>query len=295
LKLGDFSQWAQQHAEQSDTPVGGAAETSATARAIDVESGWFSLAHEAWPATDARGLQLDWRRLECKETQRILGPPSSEPVWVLVHGIGGVGPEWAEVQQSLSRQPARAVLQFRWRVTEPLGTLSQRLADGLERLLQCAPEGVLNVRVFAHSAGGIVASMAASLLAIPNRVPACQVEVVTVASPLAGLFERDRDEDPSAMFFGVLGSELRYREPSRGVSVTHIRTIAPGDIVMRPMPSGHRANDPRALVPTARVFTLAGDETHVGALLLVARHFGDGDLEDWLVQYQGLGEPFHGD
>jgi hypothetical protein len=265
-------------------PLPGSAERGRTAH----ELGWYALSVDALPESKETPLALDWSSPDCSVVRALISSGDG-PVWILVHGIGGVGPEWSEVHASLKRQPMRAVFHYRWLPNESMEDLVEALAVGIGRILQCAPEGPLTMRIFAHSAGGVLSAKAASRIAVPRRTPVPVVDVVTVASPMAGLFSRSISEDPSALFFNNLSTDMRYAVPARGVSVTHVRTLYPGDSVMVPAPDGHQANDPRALVPTARVFTLPLGTTHVGALVLVAQHFGDGDLEAFLAPLEGLG------
>jgi hypothetical protein len=250
--------------------------------------GWYALSLDALPETKAAPVHFGMREPDCAEVQKRLGTGGA-PVWVLVHGVGGLGHEWNEIQADLKRQPMRAVLQYRWLPSQSLESLASDMAAGLTRLLQCAPPGPMKLRVFAHSAGGVLSSTAAARVAVPRHEPPLEVEVMTVASPLGGLVSRERSDVHDSLFYDDLGTDLRYAPAARGVNVVHVRTVYPGDSVMAPAPDGHRANDPRALVPGARIFTLAEGVTHMGALSLVGAHIGAGDYDAWVQQYAGLG------
>src|SRR3954470_21499941 len=68
--------------------------------------GWYALSLEALPATKDTFLRLG-AQTDCAQLRGLMGEGGA-PVWVLVHGIGGMGPEWNDVQAELIHQPMRA-------------------------------------------------------------------------------------------------------------------------------------------------------------------------------------------
>ncbi|MBL8958195.1 MAG: hypothetical protein JNK82_45905 [Myxococcaceae bacterium] len=207
----------------------------------------------------------------------LLPGDSTKPVVVLVHGIGGEGPEMAASVPLLREWD---VFMFRWVPYEDRDEAAQRLADGVTRLSACAPERQL--LVLAHSAGGVVASHAASRVKLS---PEAKLDVWTVASPLAGTVRRAGNADgrAEAVLMLDLGSRIsRYPIAARGVSVKHLRTSAAADDIMQP--TGDLVpNDVKVGVPGAPQLDLPDNLTHGGALVWVVGQLVRGDAEVWLT------------
>jgi pimeloyl-ACP methyl ester carboxylesterase len=194
------------------------------------------------------------------------------PVVLLVPGIGGETENVTQVREELAGLSPSAMLSFHWSPFEESQSLVRRLTDGLTQLARCVPPG-RTVVVVAHSAGGVLASMAAGGVRL---APAGKREVVlvTVASPLAGAgYSSWRTRllpiKPFALTVG--GKVERYSAPPAGLRVVHVRTHAAADHVMRETESGHRPDDPRAIVPGAKLHELPEHVGHDDALLWAAR------------------------
>lgn len=206
--------------------------------------------------------------LAASDTCPALDGAAPGPVVVLLPGIGGDVSNVREVHDVLGELTPRAVLTFRWAAYEETATLLSRFSIGLNRLAACSEPGV-PVLVLAHSAGGVLASLAA------NRITAdARVVVVTVASPLGGVDRASPRADrlsyrPFALELGT--KLLRYPAPAKGVQFVHVRTHPEGDEVMTPAPSGHRPDDPRAVVPGALEHALPEHVSHEASLLLAAQ------------------------
>ncbi len=201
------------------------------------------------------------------------------------------GPAAHGMYRALAKLPVKAAFQFRWVPSQRMVDLLWALSTGITRILQCAEQEDLQLLVLAHSAGGVLASFAASRISVPATKARARIEVMTISSPLGGLVSRDRyAELDNPTYLEELGTSLEeYPTPALGVHVTHVRTLAPGDGVMTAAPDGHRPNNPKSLVPTARVVTLAADVSHTGALDVVAEHLAAGDFEAWSAPLEGLG------
>lgn len=198
---------------------------------------------------------------------------SARPVYVLIHGIAGPGAEWWPVIPTLSAGRPDGMFLFRWNVTQSRTEIVDALVTGINRIAACHPGHTI---VLAHSAGGVVISFAASHL----RVQA-EVDVFTVASPLAGagIHNRLEDEDGANRFMKDLGATKRgFPAAAANVLVTHLRTQFPGDPVMEPKFGQHPPNMHGVGVQGATEIDLPSTLNHDGALLYVARR---------LVKYKG--------
>lgn len=248
--------------------------------------GWF-VAAVATPGLDYEAryapLPLD-QEAPC---DRVAPGPASAPVWVLVHGVGGDGAEWVPVLDALGPTQTAGVYLYRWVPYDDLHAVGERFAAGVNRVLACRPDA--EVRVIAHSAGGVVASWGAAGLVVPDGA---RVELLTVASPLAGTRPRERNGDgrPEARIMLDLGSAITaYPAAPPRVSVAHLRTSPPppdapelGDSVMVPS-AGRLPNDPGVGVPGARQVDLPPELTHLGALAYVVERLVAGDPDGWLA------------
>jgi alpha-beta hydrolase superfamily lysophospholipase len=161
------------------------------------------------------------------------------------------------------------VVTFRWAPYERTGELVQRFSAGLNRLARCA-EPETSLLVLAHSAGGVIAALASGRL----EEAAATTTVVTVASPLAGLDRASVRADglSNKPFVVELGGRLSgYAAPRSAVRYLHLRTSPKTDPHMAPAASGHRPDDPRAVVPGAQDRLLPDHVGHDQALLWAAR------------------------
>jgi pimeloyl-ACP methyl ester carboxylesterase len=194
---------------------------------------------------------------------------------VLVPGITGDGREWWPALLQLGRTQPQGIFMFRWSAQKKRGALVDAFARGLERLASCMV-GTERIRVVAQSAGGVLASFAAGRMHLAQQAP--RVEVLTVASPLAGTgLQPDGAPDPEDRFIVELGGTYPpYPGPAQGVTVVHLRTQAPSDPVMRPSSSGHWPNDPQVGVRGARQVDLPQSLGHDEALAYVCARLGDG-------------------
>jgi len=206
----------------------------------------------------------------------VLFGDASKPLVVLVHGIGGEGPEMA---QSLPLLRGWDTFMLRWVPYDDRDEVAQRLAEGVTRLSGCAPGRQLVV--IAHSAGGVVASHAASRVKLG---PGSTLDVWTVASPLAGTVRRAGNPDgrAEAVLMLDLGSRMTwYPAAASGVSVKHLRTSAPADHIMKPV-GDLLPNDPKIGVPGAPQLELPEGLDHGGALVWVVGALTDGRAAAWL-------------
>ena len=191
------------------------------------------------------------------------------PVFIFVHGIGGIGSEWWAVVPTLEKMQPSAMFMFRWSATQTRDKILERLVTGINRITACSP-GVRLV-VLSHSAGGVLLSFAASRLTVDG---AKKLELLTCASPLAGIgFHSKIDNaDDDTRFFNDLGSTKDgFTAAAPNVFVTHYRTSYPGDQVMKPNVFGHSPNLRGIKVEGATEVDLPIELTHEGSLLYVAQ------------------------
>lgn len=208
-----------------------------------------------------------------------VGEDTSKPIVVLVHGIGGDGPEMEQVVPLVADWRPPAAFMLRWVPYDDRDEVAVRLAAGISRLAACAPQH--HLLVIAHSAGGVITSQAASRVVLGDRAP---IDVWTVASPLAGTVRRagNADGKAEATLMLDLGSRItQYPAAAPGVNVKHLRTSAPADHIM--VPSGDLLpNDPKVGVPGAPQLDLPADLTHEGALTYVVKQLVAGEASQWL-------------
>jgi hypothetical protein len=191
------------------------------------------------------------------------------PVYILVHGIRGPGPEWWPVVATLNANSPEGIFLFRWNVTQQRTEIIDSLVTGINRIAACHPAGL--PVVLAHSAGGVVASFAVSRLTIEQGQT---LDVFTVASPLsgAGLHNKEEDADGTNRFMKDLGAtKTGFAAAAPNVRVTHFRTQYPGDLVMEPKFGQHAPNQAGIGVTGATEIDLPDNLTHDGSLLFVAR------------------------
>ena len=202
--------------------------------------------------------------------------PMAGPVYVLIHGVGGDTDEWWKVIPTLQKTGAAAMLMFRWGMYEDRGPVVERLVTGLNRVQQCYPDAKPLV-VLAHSAGGVLVSFAVSRL----KVPAMPMQVLTVASPLAGTGHRGTigvDEDNTHILNDLGSSSAGYPAAVENVFVTHLRTSAPADVVMVKNSTGYAPNQKGIGVAGAKEIDLPTTLTHTESLFYVATEIAAGRL-----------------
>jgi len=214
-----------------------------------------------------------------------LQPPGEggRTVYVIVHGLGGDGPETQAAVRTLLGARTAHVFVFRWFPWGERHVLVDRLARGLSRLAECGDAGPGRIVVVAHSAGGVLASLAAARVTPPAAAPDGWLTVLTVAAPLSGAVRGPASDDhDDLMFLFDLGAEPHYAAAARGVSVVHLRTQAPADDEMEPR-FGHAPNRRLAGVPGARRVDLPPGLSHSDALLFVARRLAADTLFGWVA------------
>jgi pimeloyl-ACP methyl ester carboxylesterase len=215
----------------------------------------------------------------CPELKGRIANESKAPVLIFVHGIGGEGPEWNNAISILMKAGPAAAFMFKWVAYEERDQMVQRLAAGVSRLSQCTHHPIL---VLAHSAGGVLSSFAASLVAVPDDAT---VSFVTVASPLAGTMARKAADDGESQLFFLfdLGTRITNYPPSAArVRVWHLRTQFPADHVMEPGPDHLAPNEITVGVPAAFQYTLPAELSHVASLTYVARRIARENWLEWL-------------
>ncbi len=191
------------------------------------------------------------------------------PVYILVHGVRGPGPEWWPVIPTLNATQPTGIFFFRWNVTQSRTEILDSLVTGINRIAKCHPNGA--VTVLAHSAGGVVVAFAAHRLAIDA---AQRLKIYTVASPLsgAGLHNKEEEEEGENRFMKDLGAtKTGFPAASANVEVTHFRTQYPGDTAMEPKFGQHAPNQKGVGVKGATEVDLPKYLTHDGSLMFVAK------------------------
>ncbi|MBK7865155.1 MAG: hypothetical protein IPJ65_42475 [Archangiaceae bacterium] len=237
-------------------------------------SGWFRCDGEGKTYKSRfTGLDLLSPGLACPSVR-----DTDKPIVVLVHGVGGDGPEMEEVVPKLAAWGPAALYMLRWVPYDDRDAISARIAKGVSRLAECAPDR--QIVVIAHSAGGVVTSLAAAqIVAGPTLI-----HVLTVASPLAGTVRRAGNPDGSqeATMMLDLGTRIAgYPPAAANVHVAHLRTHAPADHIM--VPSGDLLpNDPKIGVPNGEQLELPGELSHSGALGYVVDELIAGRAAGWL-------------
>jgi pimeloyl-ACP methyl ester carboxylesterase len=200
------------------------------------------------------------------------------PIIVLVHGVGGDGPEMEQAVQKLAAWHPAGIFMVRWVPYDERDAIVARIAAGVSRLAQCWPQQP--IVVVAHSAGGVVTSRAAAQMKAGD-VP---IDVLTVASPLAGTVRRAGNADGAqeAAMMLDLGSRIAsYPVAAPAVHVVHLRTHAPADHVMQA--AGDLVpNDPKIGVPGAPQVDLPDTLGHSEALDFVVEALIAGRAQAWL-------------
>lgn len=238
-------------------------------------SGWFMLegASAIAPYRERlAALPPEWADA-CRVLERRGAVAGAGPVFITVAGIGGDSPHWQDAIDALEQMSPRAIFLFRWVPYEGLEPLTERFARGVNLITRCLPGAAGRTVVLAHSAGGVVASMAADQLVAAD--PEHTLTVLTVASPLAGVNEggeRIRGVARPKILFDLGGKIDGYPAADPTVRFVHLRTDPIADGVMRLRPQAHSPNDPRIGVPSAAQLDLPPHLGHVDAFVWVARN-----------------------
>jgi pimeloyl-ACP methyl ester carboxylesterase len=227
-----------------------------------------------WYRVERRGVELTFSPADL--SQPCAAPTSEGPVIVLVHGFGdrGEAPEWSAAVGELGDLRPAAIYMFRWWPYDERWHVLDQMVLGVDRLAACRPNARL--LMLAHSAGGLVAASAASRF---HLEPGASLELVTVASPLAGYGFRRPDEagDDDVHLTHVLGgTQLGYRAAAAGVAVEHCRTRYPADQVMKTRQRAHPPNAAGIGVDGGEMTDLPPWLDHQAALTWVARQLGLG-------------------
>jgi pimeloyl-ACP methyl ester carboxylesterase len=207
------------------------------------------------------------------------------PVIVLVPGIGGDAGEMRESLPLLLAAKPASVFMFRYGPFEERDLLADRLATGISQLARCIPDGAGRMLVLAHSAGGVLSSLAAARVKAPEGATADWLTVLTVASPLAGTNSAfsPREPPPQRPLMMEMGMKITsYPAPAPGVRVVHLRSSAESDGFMRPS-RGWLPNDPSVGVPGAPQIDLPVELDHPQALVYAAKRIADGTWREWLA------------
>ena len=221
--------------------------------------------------------------IACDALTKDLGD-EDKPIVVLLHGAGGEGVEMKKAVPLLVDSQLAATYVLRWSPWDRRETLVNQLAGGISRIGQCIPDSAGRLVVIAHSAGGVLAALAAGKVVPPKNAPRDWVTIVTVAAPLSGHIRGD-DRGPEPAFMFDLANTPEYPHPAPGVRVLHLRTSVTGDAQMTPI-IGHSPNDVRVGVPGAPQIDLPENLTHAGALIYVSRLIADGSFRAWLEPRQ---------
>ena len=204
----------------------------------------------------------------------------AKPIFVMLHGAGGEGVEMKKSVPLLADSRPAAVYVLRWSPWDRRETLVTQLAGGVSRIAHCVPGAPGRIIVVAHSAGGVLASLAAGRVVPPRDAPKSWLTIVTIAAPLSGHL-RGGDHGPEPAFMFDLANTPDYPPPAPGVRVLHLRTSVTGDVQMTPI-VGHSPNDVRVGVPGAPQIDLPEQLSHAGSLVYVTRLFADGSFHTWL-------------
>lgn len=217
--------------------------------------------------------------VDCETLAKHDGDPA-KPIFVMLHGAGGEGVEMKKSVPLLVDSRPATVYVLRWSPWDRRETLVTQLAGGISRIARCVPGAPGRIVVVAHSAGGVLASLAAGRVVPPRDAPKEWLTIVTIAAPLSGHL-RGGEHGPEPAFMFDLANTPEYPHPAPGVRVLHLRTSLPGDLQMTPI-VGHAPNDVRVGVPGAPQIDLPDQLSHAGSLVYVTRLFADGSFHSWL-------------
>lgn len=203
--------------------------------------------------------------------------PAPGPLYVLVHGVSGIGTEWVPVLPTLMKTRPTGLFMYRWFFATERGVILDSLVKGVNRLAQCYPNNPLVL--LGHSAGGVLLAFAASRFDLGR--PPHRADLLTVASPLAGVGMRpaaDSDDD-DIRFLNDLGSARgEYPAAAPGVFVHHLRTQYPADHVMKPNDQGYSPNAISAVVKGSKLTNVPVELGHDAALQWAAEQLAAGAL-----------------
>jgi pimeloyl-ACP methyl ester carboxylesterase len=204
----------------------------------------------------ARLTSVDLEALKCDE----LFPRGTRQLTVTVHGIGGAGEEWEPALAPLAAGNTPLYM-YRWLPTGSREGIAHALADGLNRIQECLRGNSARLLVIGHSAGGVLAATAASMLKPDSPDIADRIAIVTVAAPLGGMALKETTGRGWKSFIEELGTDLHsYAAAAPGVRVLHVRTHPRADqYAFNSSPVGHDEGWSPPGVPGARAIDL--DET----------------------------------
>jgi pimeloyl-ACP methyl ester carboxylesterase len=199
-------------------------------------------------------------------------PQGARQLTVVVHGIGGAGEEWEPAIASLSAGKT-PLFMYRWLPTGSRDGIARALADGLNRLQECLAGNSARLLVVGHSAGGVLAATAASMLKPDAEDIAQRIAIVTVAAPMGGMGMRSKAPRGWLNFVEELGTDLRsYLPAAPGVRVVHVRTDPTTDIyAANSSPVGREEGWVAPGVPGARAIDLDASVDHVQSVAFAAR------------------------
>jgi hypothetical protein len=191
--------------------------------------------------------------------------PPAGTVYLLVHGITGIGKEWMKAIPTLAQTNPAAIYMFRWLYYDERGHILDGLVKGIERFAQCYPKS--HLVVLGHSAGGVLLAYAASRITLPSE------------SAGVGFHSEIDLSDDDTHFFNDLGSvRTGYPAAAPSVFVTHLRTQFPADHVMEPNRSGYAPNAITAVVKGARLIDVPATLGHDESLLWAVQQLAAGTL-----------------
>lgn len=241
----------------------------------DVPEGWFVV--DPQPDWRAHSTELPLVSSACSN---LPAHPAGRPIWLLVPGVLGDGPEWDDTVPMLAPLAGQIWI-WRWYPNHGREALTHTLSAGIDQLRACAPDAS-EVVVLSHSGGGNVAAWAVADLHSSGP----PVHLITVAAPLAGEASRESSPMQRRIFMADIWTTMgNYPEPSPGVRVTEYRTAWPPDNVMAPWADGFIPNDPGVRIPGAEIHELPGLD-HDGSVAVVIRAL----LDDHAVaEAQGRG------
>lgn len=220
----------------------------------------------------------------CSWLQNWIEDDPSRAVLIIVHGIEGEGAEWAYTLPHLLEVKPAAVLSYRWSPYEKRDALVSQLAVGISRLASCLLPRRQPLVVYAHSAGGVLASYAASRIVVAPPYEPPRVTLVTVASPLTGFGTQEGYLSGESQYSFILDlgtAILGYPDPAPGVQTVHFRTEYPADPIMKPGVGKHLPNKPGVGVPGALHVQLPNTWGHTSSLKKIALAMADGRWRPW--------------
>jgi pimeloyl-ACP methyl ester carboxylesterase len=212
--------------------------------------------------------QIDLEAARCSD----LFPKGATQLVLAVHGIGGAGEEWEPAIAPLAASNT-PLLMYRWLPTGSRDGIARALADGINRLQECLAGNTLRLVVVGHSAGGVLAATAASLIKLNADDIGPRIAIVTVAAPLGGMGMNKKATRGWLTFVEELGTDLRtYAPAAPGVRVLHVRTNPKSDMYAgNSSPVGQAPDWVPPGVPGARAIDLDETIEHSAAVAFAAK------------------------